>query len=245
MIVVSVTIPRPESHLEHLGRQLPFAVSLAINRVGEAARNAVRDSLDPRFTIAPSKERFLKSLVAREHMATKAELWTVVGIGKEFGSGPTKDRAFLLARHEHGGQKVTHDPRYPFAIPTDELRGGDRALVQPSMYPKALRLLERRDVTGTLGARGRVTRRGKVQLQGKRRTFVIDARDTADPDAWGIFQRFGPGPRDIRMLWAFRRRIALPPRLRFQETVTATVNTQFSRVFAEAWERAVATARPA
>jgi hypothetical protein len=115
--------------------------------------------------------------------------------------------------------------------------------VARSLYPSSLRLFERRTPSGMLPAKSRTTKRGKVQVQGKRRTFIIDARATADPRAWGVFQRVGPGDRDIRMLWAFRTKIQLPPRLHFYETFDRTLNARMLEVLGESLAKALATAR--
>ena len=242
MIRLAVRIPQGLESIDHVKRQLPFAAALALNQVANDARDAARGSLERRFTINPGKLRFLQGLIGTDHRATKSELFSRVGISKEFGLGQGKDRNFLLTRHQEGGPRSTTADK-PFFIPTDEIRGADHAVAPRALYPANLRLFARRTPESSLPARQRATKRGKVQTQGKQRTFILDARPTADPRAWGVFQRTGPGKRDIRMLWAFRTSLQLPPRLAFYDTTTQAVLDRWATRFDEALARALSTAK--
>jgi hypothetical protein len=113
--------------------------------------------------------------------------------------------------------------------------------VPQSLLPKNLRLFERRGVSGNLPIKSRLTSRGKVQIQGKRRTFIIDDRDGSG--TWGIFQRTGRGKHAIRRLFFLTREIDLPPRLEFYEVVQDVVRRQMATRFDEALKRALGTAR--
>lgn len=240
MIRLNVKLEGLES-MEHVARQLPFAMALAANKVAEDAQLAAQAGIRRRFTISPKREKFILGLVRRGHFATKREPWAEVGIGHDFGAGPTKNRSFLLLRHQLGGQRVARNPLYPFAIPTKEVRPGPYGEVPQALSPKNLRIFERRGVTGNLPIKSRLTRRGKVQIQGKRGAFVIDDREGSG--TWGIFQRTGPGKRDIRRLFSLRQKIDLPPRLQFYEAVNEAVRRQMGVRFDEALKRALATAR--
>ena len=226
--------------------QLPFATSLALNRIASAVQLGVQDSIDRRLTPAPSKLPFLKRLVRidRADRSTKAKLETAVRIGNFQGmGGKSGDRSFLLTSHEQGEARRWKGAR-PKAIPTDEIRGGDRALAPTWAYPKNLRLEPRRHAGGeSLGATGRVTRRGVLQLQGKRRTFVLDPSTMRGVKTWGVYQRTGPGPRDIRLLWAYRTEVTVPPRLRFYETALGVAESKGPALLEEALAHAIATAR--
>jgi sirohydrochlorin ferrochelatase len=87
--------------------------------------------------------------------------------------------------------------------------------------------------SGDLLAKSRLTKRGKVVLEGKRGTFVIDARQTANPNAWGVYQRVGSGRRNIRALWFYRTRITLRPRLGFYSTVDRIVSTRLDELMSK------------
>lgn len=252
MLDVSVEIQQASTYLTDVEReQIPFAASLALNNATEAARDRVRTQLPQHFTIAPSRLRFLSSMITfpKDAWATKQKLWTAMGInlGEAGLANPrhtaAEDRSFILGRHEEGGLRLAPDPMHPFFIPTDEIRGGAFDLVPRRLYPSSLRLAERRTPNGVLPIKSHVTRRGVVQIKGKRRTFVIDARETADPRAWGIYQRVGPTRGDVRLIWAYRQRITLPPRLHLRDTVQAMIEQHFPEFWQAALARALATAR--
>ena len=240
MIRLNVKLEGIES-MEHVARQIPFAMALTANAVAKDAQLAAQAGIRRRFTISPRRERFILGLVRRGHFATKREPWADVGIGHDHGAGPTKNRSFLLLRHQLGGRRVARNPLYPFAIPTKEIRPDPYGEVPQSLLPKNLRVFERRGVTGNLPIKSRLTKPGKVQIQGKRGTFIIDDRQGSG--TWGIFQRTGPGRRDIRQLFFLRPQIDLPPRLQFYEAVQDAVRRQMSVRFDEALKRALATAR--
>lgn len=247
--------------------QLPFAESLAINTVAAGARDFMRGLVPKEFTIAPAREKFITSLIRfpRAQWATKTKLSATMGVHSsdgDVGVGSDKDRGFLLGRHEDGGTRTRTDPLRPFFIPTDELRGGDYDVPPRSMYPTALRIMEgrgivsytstvdkktgktkRKGVVGTLLIQSRTTSRGKVMIQGKQRTFLIGPMNDANPKDWGIYQRTGPGRRDVRLIWAFRTRINLPPRLHFYEQVAHYIDSHLAEEFTKAIDRAMATAR--
>lgn len=228
--------------------QLPFATSLAINRTALDIQRAVRTSMLSSFTIAPDRKRFMDMMVRfdRKNYATKTNLEARIGVNdtESPAAGEGRDRSFILGRHETGGVRRAPDPLRPFAIPTRALRAGAFDVPPRSLYPSSLRLVERRTPSGTLPAKSRVTKRGKIMIQGKRGTFVMDAgTGVGNPKVRGVWQRTGPGKRDIRMLWMYRDRISLRPRLRFYETGQRVIDTQFARIFERAMDEAVRTAR--
>jgi hypothetical protein len=83
------------------------------------------------------------------------------------------------------------------------------------------------DVT-VFGEFGRVTlpaASGKVQWKGLERTFILT--HTAKAPHGGVFQRIGPGPEDIRMIYAFEQGIRVPATLHFYETARRIADTRF------------------
>jgi hypothetical protein len=229
--------------------QIPYATALAINGTLKRAQAAVRTSLDRHFTIAPSRRAFLARTIriARDGWATKKTLVGRMDVGMRDKAYNARDRSFLLGRHEEGGTR-TADPIEPFFIPTEHLRKGPYDVPPQRLYPRALRLYQRRDPATVLPGKSKLTKSGKVQRQGKRATFIIDnstpGRLSANPNAHGIYERTGKGRRDIRLLWAFRRTIQLKPRLAMLATTRAIHAAHFDEEFAKAMDRALATARP-
>lgn len=234
-------------HLRALERrQWPFALALAINRAAKEGQSATRAALPQRFSIAAGREKFLERLVriGREDWARKDRLQATIRIN-ERDTGTGKDRSQILGRHQAGGVRTATDPMRPFFIPTQAIRAGDRDLPPRSLYPTSLGLFERRGVTGLTPIKSRLSKRGKVIFEGKRGTFLLHPsfQSGITERQWGIYRRLSSRRGDIELIWAMRRRITLPPRLRFYETVQSTVNARFDQLVADAVARAVRTSR--
>lgn len=221
-------------------RQVPYAVSRALNTTNNQMQTAVRASLRQHFIVrrATFIDRMVK--IKPEDRATKQKLKARLRIEGPEGSEFKGD---LLIRHEEGGTRQTAPY---FFIPTEVLRFPPQANIPQSMYPKALRLESRKDIVGTLGSTGRITRRGTLQLQGKRRTFILNRPNTDTP--LGIFQRKEgrPGrsrPHDIALIWYFVRTVHLKQRLQFGPTTKAVYEKEFTPNVRQAFADALRTAR--
>ena len=213
--------------------QMPFALSLAINRTAYNVRDAIRSGIQHRFTI---RRRWVVHgiQIPRGGRATKQKLEAIVELER---------RRSFLAKFEEGGVK-RGSVSLPIAIPTEHIRPTPQSLPPLALYPKNLRLLERRDVSGFLAARTTLTRGNVRQWKGLRRTFVIDPWEhRADRQLWGVWQRFGPRRNQIRLIWAYWREIRIPPILKFYETGRRTIDAVWDRNFTAAFDRAIRTAR--
>ncbi len=211
--------------------QLPFATSLALNRTAKAVQQAIRAHLAEAFTI---RRPWVLQGITIPRFSDKRDVPMTVSVAID------PQRAFL-AKFEAGGLK-RGSATLPIAIPTTALRASFSAVPPLAFYPKNLRLVARRGATEILPAQSHVTRRGVTQIQGKQRTFVLDQTMFGVAVA-GVYQRIGPGPHDIRLLWSFKQQIPIPARLRFEATALATVEATWPRAYQAAWEQAVRTAR--
>jgi hypothetical protein len=252
MFDVTVDVTKATADLRNIQQnQIPFAISLALNRTAKGAIAAAGERLDRDFTINESKKPFLKRLFRfpRSQWATKRKLIATVGVHQsdgDFGTGSDKDRGFLLGRHEAGGERHRNDPARPFFLPTEALRSGAFDVPPKSMYPTALRLFESRGIVrfekdAATGKRKGVKGTLPAQAKGKKGTFIIDARKKGG--TWGVFQRVGRGHGNLRMLWAFRTKIRLKQRLGFYTGTSAYVDTNFNQVFGESLAEAMRTAK--
>jgi hypothetical protein len=88
-----------------------------------------------------------------------------------------------------------------------------------------------------IGARARK----QQQLEGIGGTFTITSKETGRPI--GIFQRTGPGRRDMRLIWAFEPSIKIPARLDWFGIAQRTVKERFQINFDGAMAFAIKTAR--
>lgn len=255
-LVLKAEIESAIKSIDHIRKdQLPYATSLAVNETVKAAQNAVRAHVAGQFTLR--RAQFILNTVKIEKFdfATKRN--------------PTAFRLKIdekreyLAKFEEGGTRQAKDPAFPIAIPSSNLRPTFAELPPRSMYPRALRLVPSRGtvgvyylfgktskgkrrtkrVFGTLPAQQKRTKRGVLQWTGKRDTFVLDPNEHFGVKTRGVYQRFGTGKKDVKLLWTYKYSIPIPRRLRFIETATAAVQRTFATNFANAYARALATAR--
>lgn len=225
MVTLTTDLSDMQRELGAYGRQLPFAAANALNRSAQEVQTRLRQELYLKFTIRDP--RFMERLVKirRTDRATKDNLVARVRIE---GPGGDENRASVLTRHIDP-PALRHSLPDPFFIPTDALRYPKSAKVPRRMYPKNLRVMGRRDIVGTLPASTHVTSGGKVQIQGKRRTFVLFNKSGV---ALGVYQR-GEGRRgktrreDIERIWVYKH------------SIHTRVNYPFyklsDRVFRERW----------
>ena len=233
-----------------LSRQMPFAISVALNRTGDDGNAALRAAIPQHFHVRDKRvPAFVAPLfIPKPNRATKTNLAVLLD---------TEGKGLLLAPFEEGVPKVAGSPDQPIAVPTTALRTTPTTAIARRMYPKNLGLTARKDASGLLyfslgkGSLGRrlspkrVTRRGAVQVKGKLRTFILDPRYARNIrlGQWGIYQRFGPGKHDIRMLWHLTEEVHRPRVLFFLETVDRTTAERWTPNMLGAFEYAVATAK--
>lgn len=232
-------------------KQAASALAVALNRTMEQGHVALRRHAEANFTIR--EQRLLTFLapipLSNATRATREKLRVV---------SETSRSGRLFNPFERGEPKLQRGPDVPVAVPTSHLRFAETAVIQRRWFPHNLGLTPRRDpkTTETYYALGRGSKRkgltpfrrtvgGKVQIKGKLRTFVLDPRFHAglSPMQHGVYQRFGPDRRDIKMLWQYRRQVRRPPILRFEDTLTATFQANIEKNWQEALAFELATGR--
>lgn len=219
-----------ERFLAAVRGQLPFATSKAINDTAKDFQKAETEHIFSAFTVR--REGFTKRSVKLTDRANKTKLWARVAMEDP---GQVASSRSLFAKFESGGTK-TGTTLQPVAIPSDNLRISPKTNIPRSMYPKALGLVARRGVKGILSAKTHVTSRGKIQIKGKRRTFVL-----GPPAVWGVYRRVNK--EEIELLWTFKQRIPIPKRLSFVAIARKVVGDRFGPNFSLAFAFAVRTAR--
>jgi hypothetical protein len=129
MIQITVDPSEALTHMERLEKQMPFAISRALNRVANHAQAAVRDGIK-RGAFTLRREQFVLNTVKinREDRATKTKLNATVRID------PQRN---ILAKFEEGGIKTGRSGGR-VAIPTDKVRRNKSDIVQKSQRPRAL-----------------------------------------------------------------------------------------------------------
>lgn len=143
--------------LREVGKQAPFALSLALNRLANAAQKEVQDQLGSRFTLRQAD--FMKRTIYRARpadFATKQQLEAAIRVNDQTDNrGRKRD---FLAKFEEGGLKVPTAGR-AIAIPV-EARRNKRDIVTAANRPRAI--LKRPKFYVAAGAIKQAVGRGKA-----------------------------------------------------------------------------------
>lgn len=208
--------PLTES-LSALGqRQIPFALSKALNGVLIDGQSEVVRGVRQRFTVR--KPDFLTRAVKMVQFANRRTLTAVLAV-----TGPNAD---VYIQHEEGGQKVPRQAR-ALAVPR-EVRRNKRELITKGNRPRGF------------GLQKKGTGPKATMYQGEKRTFAIRSQNGEGL----LLQRVGRGKNSrVRLLYLFRRRVSLAPRLQFGDTVTQVILDRWDRQLDLAFTEAVRTAR--
>lgn len=219
--------------LKGTGRQLPFAMKVAINETAKDFQKSETNRIMRVFTIR--RRTFAKRAVKIKPFATKQSLEATVSIDPPGGQA----RADIFAKFETPSIKRPRSGSR-LAVPKD-VRRTKTGIISRSKRPRSFQF----------------QRVGKA-LRGKQRTFLI----RLPGGRGGIFQRTGPRGRRrggramassistrrqfdarIRTLFRFTPQARIDDRLEFVETGKKTVRAEFPKNFHQAFEKALATAR--
>lgn len=154
------------AELQRIGRQAPFAMSLALNNTANEAQRAIKDSLSSRFTLR--RKGFVENTIYRQKgvdFATKTHLQASIRVN------PARN---FLAQHEEGGSKTPMSGTN-VAIPLAAVQPDRGTVIPKRLRPSGLRMngQVRKVVTpnGTFLVRNRPGK-GRGQLDGWRTEFL-------------------------------------------------------------------------
>jgi hypothetical protein len=195
-------------------RQLPFARSLAIGRLGDAFQKAERERMQSVFTLR-RPEFILREGVKRIGPAPTKNNPTVT-----FG---VSERADFLRKFETG-------------VPKKPTRGAGHTLAVPQQVRR-----NKRDII-TVGNRPRALVERFGQKKGAGQVFVLrQKRGTLGP---AVFQRTGrKGRGALKFLYSLTPQVKTPEVLGFLDTAKRVATEQWPSIFAEAFAFALRTAR--
>lgn len=209
--MIEIQVDQAIAALDELGkRQIPFAISMALNRTAEDGQAAVRERLGGEFTLRRKDyiDRTIK--IENRDRATKTKPFVIVGVD------PTRN---VLAKFELGGAKTPVSGR-ALAVPIDARRNKSD-IVTKSQRIRSLNLRK-------VGSKA-----GGIRIQGDKGTFVAGG---------AVLQRVGSRGK-IRVLYAFKDSVPLRPVLRFEDTVTRTVEKRWAPNFEGSFAFAMRTSR--
>lgn len=194
-------------------RQLPYAANNAIIRTAKAIveteRAEITRVLEPRTKFAQNRIQILQYSKAND-------LTAIVGVNPKV-QGSAVLLGFLL------GDGGTKEPTVGGGI-AEPITGSPSRPEFGSKIPR--KLLYRQ-----LGIIQHVTSTGKIQLKGKQRTFVL-------PNI-GVFQREGPGRRDIELIYKFAGSAHLRARMKFTSLAKNIIDKYFAQFFSEEFTKEI------
>ncbi len=227
-------------------RQLPYAVSLALNRVANKAQASEREHIKKSFRLR--KETFVLQgvKISKQDRANK-NTWRVI-----ISLAYPDDRQFL-APHEKGGAKVRHGGKRLWVPNAEVFKSKIIGRANP-LHPKNLQL--------RLQADGRI--------QGEQRTFLVRSKGQVlilQRTDRGLSKKgsrlssltldnvhVGIGPRrkkdkaihrtgGTRLLYRLVSRVPIKARLQFVSTITHTAQAEWPSVMREAMADAIKGAK--
>jgi hypothetical protein len=248
--------PLPDLVQQHYAPALVHGINNTIERIQEVTRAQMasvfitRSAASKRLlrnyvSIDPDEFASLRPRTFRGRTVRPFSFVGRVGLKASLNAQEAVRRfAARIVRFEFGGVETARGGK-PLYVPTKALRSSPNAQIQRALYPKALGLLESRQIEGGDAFHGQGKKRkagvhrtgsGKVQLKGKRRTFAIDPRFSPEARAVGIWQRriaakrvnFGPSlgkSSDTQKLWNYLQSVRYPRRLTFREDSQRIVAT--------------------
>lgn len=211
------------AYLAEARGQLPFAQSLALNRLANTIQREIQQTLPGHFTLRQAQ--FMERTIYRRpgiwpagDNAHKTSLTAAVRIN------PARD---FLAKFEEGGTK--------------QRQGGGALLLPTLRLSSPMLIIRRTDPLHQSKLPGALMRSGRVRTKGVKGTTGVFIRDRGGRKY--IVQRTGPGPQDTRLLYTFRPSVPIAPRLGFIATAAATFERAWAEEYHTALDKALATAR--
>ena len=197
-------------------KRLAYNLSEALNNTAKAFQLAMRNAISEKFHLRddPQKtRRFLLQQILIKPFASpkKGVMYVEISVAQK--------ARLLLAAYEAGERRqgfVGRDSAVP--NPATAREGGQfGGVIKTEVRFKNLRLKP-----FTVHS---LTRPDTVQYKGKDRTFQLGS--TAMNPAGGVYQRVGPKPDDIRLLYSYKTAFKLKAILDFLSTAEITMNERF------------------
>jgi hypothetical protein len=188
-------------------KKIPYATNTALTAVGKEIVEAERVDLTARFQV---RKQFILNRVRILQYSRANNLTMIVGIDANVQGGK-----LLLPSFEEGGTKTpTVGPELAVPITGAAARPSFGQNIPRSLLYKVLQI-------------ERTTTTGAIRFKGKRRTFVIEGV--------GVFQRTGPKPSDVSLLYKFERSSPLRQRMRFRELAKEVFGNRFKALWNQAF----------
>jgi hypothetical protein len=235
-ILVKIDASRMKQKTAREQKRLAFAVANAINDTAKEVQRKERVNLDKKFQIRRSTFMYRLIKITQFASAKKGVPFADIEIDT------TKARV-LLSIFEEGGDRLPIKGKN-VAVP---VTGGPARPSFSSVVPDAFtfqklgfkRLALTQHGQNLVKAGRKISKNlGRLALKhgkntdqiwvGKEHTFILPP---SDKGPGGVFQRFGPKLKDIRLVYTFQHKPHLKKTLAFVDTARAEVQASFSLIF--------------
>lgn len=234
MIALKLDVQVDDATLKTAGRQVPFAISKAINASLLKAQIAQRTHMDTRFTIRKKDYRKLSVKITKFSNQTTS-------LEGEIAIAPPGNSADIFGKFETGEEKVPHAGREHIAVPRvgSIVKPRKRSIVPDQLRPGELQrhpLLSLR--TFVKPFKGQPSRLGIFGVERAAEARMHRNRKTAGR----VLKRDANKARP-RLLYTLVSKAEIDDRLQFAETVVGEVRRVFADEFDAAFAAAIRTAR--
>ena len=212
-------------------RQVPYAVSLALNRVANDAQAAERQQIARAFKLRRDVFILQGIKISKQDRANKSTWRVIIQVD------PQRD---LLDKFEQGDPKIPRKGRWLW-LPNAQVFGNKIIMRSNPLHPANLKFSGPRNAgpQRTFLVRGNGSRTGPLVLQ------------RVAGSSRGASQRIGQGARaggrvrkgGVRLLYTLISRVRTPVRLQFVQTVNRTVQAQWPDRMNEALSQALRSAK--
>ena len=232
-----------KAEFKGIGRQAPFALSLAINNTGLKAQKAVRAEVARSFSLRGTASFFDRGVVFTRGTKGKPMAELMIGVSSGAKGGATARASAILARHEEAGSRESTEvvragsKLVPagFFLPGPGMRTASTN-VPRRLYPAAIGATIRTEPSGKAYYASNVKERGRGARKVRDAFFVIPRV--------GIFQRQSGGlGSKVRPIWFFARRVSTPARTGFRNMAEEAIEDHWEIEARKAIARAMETAR--
>lgn len=233
---INITIKGPDlsKYIDDLTwKQVPYAMSVAMNKLGKMIGTNMVSVADRKFTIRASWSRRYKtgSTTAGPQYVTDAAAYFSTQISKKV---PLADMKIKIATPSWQVAQQTDNvssTRTPEYVTLQNDRGNKIKYIAIPIVDNV-----------KYGGNGKLTPNAQYLLNNpiKNRVFILDGKANGKKV---VFQRYGSGPNDYKALYVLVDAVQIDPKFDFTKVVEDTVNKMFDDLFDKAMTEAMATAK--
>ena len=212
--------------------QIPFAVSLWLNRLANAAQAAIRAHMKEKFHLRHEAFNLKAIYISKADRSTKTSWRVLIQV---------QERASYLDKFEEGGEKVALGGRRYLAIPNDKVFSD--GIVEKGSPLRIKNLHLHKDEYGRVIGDQRTFLAPFRGAEGSAGIFQRISKDTRKGSAKSAGTKSSTADAGIQLLYKLVSRARIPAKLEFVQTVQDTVDTQSRTLLDDAFADAMRTAR--